>query len=172
MTLSVVASAACSPAQDEAARRAAAFRCANGGPADVTRTLAVGRATQLDDNFNVGDAYRVEANPSGTISFGVGQSVFEGDRGSWGPDGKRSDLAPDGSSFPLPGQPKFALIGVFNQTPSHWFLLGSHSTCQVAVQAPSPPNFPGSVIFKANDDFSVSERGTWTVTVFEFHGSR
>jgi hypothetical protein len=173
ITISISATLGCRPEQ-EAVASGVRSKCAIHGTPDITRRVSVGgpNPTVVNDTFNAGDAYEVVAR--GSVDMGAGWSAFGlGTRGSWGPDGNQEEAAPTGGYWPLPNFAKYSLIGRFNQDPAgvRWSELGHSSICVVATTAPQPPNVPGYLYLQANDDFSLTERGTWDVTVLEFHGA-
>jgi hypothetical protein len=153
-----------------ACRQGAALRCMEKLPADQVRDVRVSGLGQLiQDTFNKGDAFRVTA--TGTIDFGGDPASIPFGlwrRGTWGPQGNVDDRAPD--DWPLPGAPKYSLIGGFNQSQSY-FLLGTMGKCQVARSEPSP-SIPGYLKLGTNDKWSQQQTGAWSVKVFEYHGEK
>jgi hypothetical protein len=183
VTLALGGAGCLNPTQRAALDHSAAGRCAaqlngsNHDPADASETVHVGgpSGVAVPHVFNFGDAYRVEATSADKIDFGFAGLPFPTWQGSWGPDGNPRDLAPGGTGYwPLPGFPKFSLIGAFDQSPPpphHFAFLGSHSGCEVATK-PTGSGVPnGWLHLQTNYDLTTEETGSWTVTVFEFHGS-
>ena len=88
----------------------------------------------------------VKVIATGRMSYG---GIFNW-RGTWGPDGN-GQSAPQNSSWPFPGGPDAALVGIWNHT-GQGTPLGSNSGCLVVP----PPTFSTTsygLWLKANDDW-------------------
>jgi hypothetical protein len=88
----------------------------------------------------------VKVTATGRISYG---GVFNW-RGTWGPDGN-GQLAPQNSSWPYPGGPDAALVGIWNHS-AQATAIGSNSGCML-VPPQTVATAPYGLWLDANDDW-------------------
>ena len=133
----------------------------------ATRRVFVNAAIDWNTVFNNiedGDALIVR-DVTGRVSLGG----FLGSAGDSGPEGRVGD--PAGSSYPVPGAPRFcliALVGVLENDGTVTavagpFFVGAAGT--VTVNVPNPPPRPLSFFLGVNDDVMSDNNGSFDCAV-------
>jgi hypothetical protein len=133
------------------------------GTVDVTQTVVLnasnGFTTTFGGSTNVwwGDAFEITV--TGTINDGGWPTSS-----NWSANGS-SSLAPSGGYWPVPGAPKYSLVGIWNSNGSGFFIgagRGCWSTRDVNI---GPTNTQTFLWLRMNDEALNDNSGSWTVSI-------
>lgn len=106
------------------------------------------------DLMRPGDVYRID----GTGSIKIGDWPWDG---SYGTAGAGWGNPADNNNYPLPGAPKYSLVGKF-QANEQWGYLGPGACFQYNGSAPT------YLWLHINDDYPVDNSGSWSLTIHQF----